>query len=117
MGREKAFLVWEITFYGENFPKAFRDHNRVTWHYILSFWSTSFASFIGFLVALYGIFSAPIEVSLVAVLIIEVIAVVTFYLKGKSTQNSLYNQEKAVVYQYEDLFLETFRKIKDMHLE
>ena len=91
MDRENAFLVWEITFYGEKFPKAFRDHNRVTWHYILSFWSTSFASFIGFLIVLYGIFPAPIEVSLAAVLIIEVIAVATFYLKGKSTQNSLYS--------------------------
>ena len=32
----KAFLIWETTFYSNEFPSPFRDHDRGAWRYILS---------------------------------------------------------------------------------
>jgi hypothetical protein len=39
-----AFLIWESTFYSDDSPESFREHDRGAWHYILSFWSGAFAA-------------------------------------------------------------------------
>ena len=44
---EEAFQVWEITFYSDEFPDSFRDHDRRTWHFIHAAWSAAFAAVLG----------------------------------------------------------------------
>jgi len=111
---KRAFLVWEITFYSEKFPAAFRDHDRGSWHYILSFWSISLAAAIACVLAMFGFILLSRGPSLILVALGELGAALVFYFKGKSTYDSLIKQEVAIAHNLEDLFLETLRKIKDM---
>lgn len=113
---KKAFLVWEITFYEDEFPAAFRDHDRGSWHYILSFWSISLAAALAFVFAMFGLVFLSRNASLLLVALAELGAALVFYFKGKSTYNSLVRQEVAVVHNHEGLFLETLRKTADILL-
>ena len=111
---QRSFLVWEITFYSKNFPSAFRDHDRGAWHYILSFWSISISASLSFVICLLVYFLMFQSSILVYVVLAELCAAIIFYLKGKSTYDSLVQQEIAVTYLYEELFIETLKALKKM---
>ena len=42
--RHTIFLIWETTIYSDGIPDGFRDHDRGTWHYIMSFRSISLSA-------------------------------------------------------------------------
>jgi hypothetical protein len=110
---ERAFLIWETTFYSGDFPAPFRDHNRGTWHYILSFWSISLSAILALLLCLIGYFVITPNVNILLVAIGELFISVLFYLKGRSSYQSLVKQEIAVVHNREELFLTTLKKLRD----
>lgn len=94
--RRQAFEIWEITFYGEKFPKAFRDHDREAWHYIQSFWSGAFAGVAG-LILLFVFqccFKSHIRLAPLAVAVYIVTAAI-LAVKGWQTYRSLVRQEVA----------------------
>ena len=113
---ERAFLVWEITFYGEDFPAPFRDHDRVTWHYLHSFWGITLSAVLSPILCIVGCFgyfaSSPI-INVLGVVLGEVLIAVIFALKGRSTYHSLIKQETAMAQKHKELFLATLRKLKD----
>jgi hypothetical protein len=112
---KKAFLVWEIAFYSDKFPVAFRDHDRGAWHYILSFWSISFSAVISCLLCGVGfVLVSSIGVRVLLVAIGELIIAIIFYLKGRSTYKSLIQQEVAILYTNKDLFLSVLGNLREM---
>jgi hypothetical protein len=111
---KSAFLIWETVFYSDEFPAAFRDHDRRSWHFIISFWTISFSAFIAILICIVGyLFTSP-DYLLLGITVLELLISPIFYLKGKSTYQSLIDQEIAVVYDNEEIFLTTLKKLKDM---
>jgi len=110
---ERAFLIWETTFYSDDFPAPFRDHDRGTWHYILSFWSISLSAILALLLCLIGYFAITPNANLLVVAIGELFIFLVFYLKGRSSYQSLGNQEIGVVRSHEELFLTTLKKLCD----
>ncbi|MBI3799287.1 MAG: hypothetical protein HY268_20270 [Deltaproteobacteria bacterium] len=115
----KSFLIWEITFYGEEIPEGFRGHDRGAWHYILSFrassWSSFFAAFILVWAILWRTYTNTQQGSLFYLIIAALVAVAVgfiFCFKGKQTHESLMNQEIAVIYRYAEKFSETARKLR-----
>jgi len=92
----QAFEIWEITFYGKDFPPAFRDHDRGAWHYILSFWSGALAGPIGLilLAVLTCWYDSHVRLAIFTVAPLSV-SVVILALKGYQTYRSLVAQELA----------------------
>lgn len=110
----KAFLVWEIAFYSEKFPAAFRDHNRGAWHYVMSFWGISLSGVISSLLAAVGFVFVSSTGPPLFVALGELLIAVLFYFKGRSTYKSLVRQEVALAYTSEELFLPIIKKLKEM---
>jgi hypothetical protein len=108
------FLVWEITFYGKEFPPAFFEHDRRCWHYILSFWSVALAAFLAVAIAMCGFLFQRMDNHLLMVALAELLLGVVFCLKGYSTYHGLIKQEIAVFHKYKDLFRQTVDSIKEM---
>jgi len=111
---QKAFLVWETAFYSEQFPAAFRDHDRGVWHYILSFWSISLSGIVSCLLAAIGFLFVSSTSPVLFVAVAELVITLLFYLKGRSKYSSLVKQEVALVYSHKELFLTILGKLKDM---
>lgn len=111
---QQAFLVWEAVFYSEEFPAAFRDHDRNAWHFILSFWSVSISAIIAFILCLIGYFFISPDNNFLGIACGEFSIALIFFLKGRSTYKSLIQQETAIVYNYEKIFLDTLKKLSDM---
>lgn len=97
--QRRAFLIWESTFYSDDFPESFREHDRGAWHYILSFWSGAFAAGLTVLVV-------SIWYSCVASLVLIVVGVV-LGVKGYQTWDSLCDQELQMFRRYRHLFQES----------
>jgi len=109
--RNSPFLIWETTLYSDKIPNAFRDHNRASWHYVMSFRSICFASVIsGFIIACFPKFwsyqSHPVLI-ICGFLAIGII----FWLKGKLTYLSLTRQECAAFKKYNEAFKCTRERI------
>lgn len=102
----KAFLIWETTFYSSKFPAAFRDHDRGSWHYILSFWSICASALIAGVFCVVFFFVTR-QVNLLWVGIGEFAIALIFWLKGNTSYRSLNNQEVWVVRSNYELFAET----------
>jgi hypothetical protein len=102
-----AFLIWEVTFYGEKVPASFRDHDRGAWHYVMSFWSVAFVAvlatpFVSGVAACQTNNHSLWRWAGVLVLITGV-----FVLKGILTARSLCHQECCIFKKYGDAFEET----------
>ncbi len=112
--REKAFLIWETTFYSDEFPSSFRDHNRGAWHYILSFQSTALAAVLGasWIGVSYCIGSRPSHPA--EFVLGEVAAGIVFALKGHYTYQSLMKQELASTFAWYSLFAKTSEALQEM---
>lgn len=109
--RESAFMVWEITFYSEGFPSPFMNHDRGAWHYILSFWSITFAAVLSMLFCILAYFTfAPVPNSAIAA-ILELVIGLIFYYKGLTSYRSLCAQEVAITHTHKELFVKTLKKI------
>jgi hypothetical protein len=65
------------------------------------------------LLCLIGNFVITPNVSILLVAIGELFISVLFYLKGRSSYQSLVKQEIAVVHNREELFLTTLKKLRD----
>lgn len=93
--KQMPFLIWETTFYSNAIPDSFRQHNRNSWHYVMSFWSVAFTSFVsGLALACVPAFwqtsgMAVVQLALFAGLFI------LFWYKGRLTHSSLTEQECA----------------------
>lgn len=109
-GRRLPFLIWEATFYSDRIPDAFREHNRGSWHYIISFRSVSFAAAISavgvFLIPLMNERRQPILLSLVFITL-----GLLFWWKAKLTNDSLSRQECAAFWTYRPGFDESAKAI------
>jgi hypothetical protein len=112
---DQAFLIWEIVFYSDDFPAAFRDHDRGAWHYILSFWGVSLSAMLSIALCLTGYVAILRTTEVLLVAVAELLIAVIFYLKGRSTYYSLIRQESALVSVHENLFIAAFKKLKSMH--
>jgi hypothetical protein len=112
--REKAFLIWETTFYSDEFPSPFRDHDRGTWHYILSFQSAAFAAALSLCWLGFSYWIRAKQSHLATIAVIEVVIGLIFALKSKTSYVSLIRQELAVTFIWCDLFTKTSEKIRDM---
>jgi hypothetical protein len=89
------FLIWETTFYSEGIPAPFREHNRAAWHYVMSFWSVAFTSFISAVaLAITPLIFPQIDAPVPAV-IAGFLMTAIFWLKGRQTYASLTRQEVA----------------------
>jgi hypothetical protein len=112
---KRAFLVWETVFYSDKFPAPFREHDRRSWHFIISFWSISFSAVIAILICGVGyLYTSPNYLLLGVITVSELLIGLIFYFKGMSTYQSLIDQEIAVVFDNEEIFLTTIKKLKDM---
>lgn len=112
LDQNRAFLVWEITFYGKEFPAAFFDHDRRCWHYILSFWSIALAAFVVFALVTLSLLFHVANYPLFLLALVELILSLVFYLKGKSTYDNLIRQEIAVFRRHKELFQDTLDSIE-----
>jgi hypothetical protein len=107
----EAFMVWELTFYGDEFPAAFRSHDRRAWHYILSFWSIALSGIIASLLgALWCCFKSCSALHL-GVALSGLAVAALFYLKGGSTYDSLVEQEEELAMSRADLFYPALEKL------
>lgn len=112
---EKAFLVWEVTFYSEDFPSSFRDHDRGAWHYILSFWGIGMAAAIALVVCLSGsYFGTGQSTNTQLMALLDFCVAVIMYFKGRATFRSLMQQETAIFHVHEGLFLKTVQQLDGM---
>lgn len=102
--RHQAFLVWETSFYSDDFPAPFREHDRDAWHFILSFWGMALAGFTGTLVFLGAYFFQATHHRLLVAALIEFAIAGMFTAKGWLTYRSLVAQEEAVAQQSPDVF-------------
>jgi len=85
----KAFLIWELTFYGKDVPESFREHNRGTWHYIMSFIACWLAS----LSAIWFCYSFNVSNNWRIYLALTMIFLI-FLIKMFQTYKSLNEQER-----------------------
>ena len=105
------FLIWETTFYSDCIPDSFRQHNRNSWHYVISFWSVALTS------ALFGVALASVlafrQTSSIPVVQLACFAVlfVLFSCKGLLTYLSLGKQECAAFRRYRSRFDKTHREM------
>jgi len=113
-GPIKAFLIWEITFYSDDFPESFREHDRRMWHYILSFWSITLSATLSMSLCLIGYLVMSRSNSILLVAGAELIVAIVFYFKGRSSYQSLVRQETAMAHNHESIFLATLRKLEDL---
>jgi len=91
-----AFLIWECTFYGKDFPEGFRDHDCRSWHYIISFWSCSFAAVIAAVITFCSSNNCW-------ALIFVGVGIMLFF-KGLLTWCSICKQEVLIFRRHRDLF-------------
>lgn len=70
---KQAHLIWVLTFYSDDFPKAFRDHGRGTWHYIFSFWSICVSAIISLPICVYGLMNNPQEKRMICGVLLQII--------------------------------------------
>jgi hypothetical protein len=105
------FLIWETTFYSNDIPKAFREHNRNSWHYVMSFRSVAFTSAfsglaVGFVRTFWRASSMPfLQLGLLALLFL------LFWQKGRLTYLSLTRQECSAFRRYRKAFDDTRRAL------
>lgn len=109
--RRKAFLTWELTFYSNDVPEAYRQHDRGSWHYIMSFWSVCIAAAIGIVVILS---SPSSRVEMYGWILVYVCIGVLFVVKALLTIRSISEQEVALVRKYKDAFLATAGQLSNM---
>ncbi len=113
---EHAFMVWESSFYSDNFPSSFREHDRGTWHYVLSFWSIAFAACLALFVVIAHLIVYPCYYrgngTIIISIIFEVFICICFYAKGNKTYNSLIKQEVAMALLKIDVLTEVSKKIE-----
>lgn len=113
-----AFLVWEITFYSDAFPSSFRNHNRNTWHYILSFWGMSLSLLMAYMMVInrgsISVCNESLYLDYNWLLSGLLIAAVLFYWKGSLSHISLKMQELAIAHKYRKLFTDTLLEFEGM---
>jgi len=112
--RDKAFLIWEITFYDDQFPSSLREHIRGAWHYILSFRSAVFAAILGVSWITFQYCVGTKQLHLVKVSAVEVMFGIVFALKARYTHKSLMRQELAATFRWHELFAATCERLLTM---
>ena len=112
--RDKAFLIWEITFYDDGFLSPFRDHDRGAWHYILSFRSAVFAAALGLSWTIFRYSVGTKQLHLLAVAAVEFALGVVFALKSRTSYQSLVRQELAAVFRWRELFATTCERLQKL---
>ncbi len=118
-GMRQPFLVWETTFYSEGIPNSFRDHNRGSWHYIMSFRSVSFSALIAAVLFtariltefFLGSCSLKCGDTTLIFIVISLILAMLFWKKASLTYSSLTRQEVAAFHEYREAFDKTAQRI------
>ncbi len=108
---KQAFLVWEVTFYSNDMPASFRDHDRGAWHYILSFWGISLAAFVSLGLCLLGYLLVAHRSDVLYMALAQLVVLVIFALKGWTTYQSLMEQELAVFHVLKTKFRDIAKQI------
>jgi len=100
----EAFLIWELTIYGSKTTTSFLSHDATYWHFILSFWSISFACLLGFALSIVLVYINGI--SFIPYLLCGYVTLgLFFYHKGYGNYQSLNSQEEAYVQCNKDAFI------------
>ena len=103
--RTDAFLVWEMTFYSKAIHESFREHDRVSWHYLMSFYACSTASAISIIIIIINHRIPNYSIALFAAICIM------FIWKAKLTGKLLERQELTLLEIKEDDFKSNASKV------
>jgi hypothetical protein len=105
--KQMPFLIWETTFYSKAVPDSFRNHNRNSWHYVMSFRSVAFASAVsGVVLACVPAFWQTSNLP-VAQLALFAGLFVLFWQKSRLTYSSVTKQECAAFRRHREGFDDT----------
>jgi len=104
LDQHEAFLVWEIAFYDTSFPQGFREHDKRSWHFILSFWGVTCAVALVLASEACRAWLHPERQSSSLFVLGAVGVGMMFWAKGQLTFNEVTKQEVALARHHASLF-------------